>query len=337
MSSKLLVSFAVVFCIASGANAEKPKGAVVLRVASATNEDPQAAGRAAAEALKQALAGVAPKVVLLSECFEDKENKEKVLAGVTAVFPKEIVLGTATYGSFTHAGCTDADSVCLAGLGGDGVNVSTALVTSMGTSHLTYDSNKEIVGQRLRAAGTKLAESLRQTPKDRLMIVLADAHSPKNQPLVEGVQNVLGAKFPITGGCANKNAGQTFVFYGGRLYEDAAVGLMLSGDFQVGLSGRQAKENQAVIRTAGESGLEAASRAKGKPVAALAFNCAGRRSKLQKIAEELASIEKAIGKDLPLFGCYCAGEMGPVDLTDKPAGALCGGSGWHIMFTVISQ
>jgi small ligand-binding sensory domain FIST len=72
-------------------------------------------------------------------------------------------------------------------------------------------------------------------------------------------------------------------------------------------------------------------------VAALAFNCAGRRSKLQSIAEELASIEKAIGKQLPLFGCYCAGEMGPVDLTDKPAGALCGGSGWHIMFTVISQ
>jgi hypothetical protein len=337
MSSKLLAAVAVVLCVASLAVAEKPKGDVVLRVASASSDDPQAAGHAAAESLKQALAGAMPKVVLLSECFEDKANKEQVLAGVTAVFPKQIVLGAATYGSFTHAGCTDADSVCLAALAGSGVAVSTALVTNIGVSHLAYDTNKDVAGQRLRAAGTKLAESLRRTPKDRLLVVLADAHSPKNQPLVEGVQKVLGPKFPITGGCANKNAGQTYVFFDGRLYEDAAVGLMLSGDFQVGLSGRQAKENQAVIRTAGESGQEALGRAKGKPVAALAFNCAGRRSKLQSIAEELASIEKAIGKQLPLFGCYCAGEMGPVDLTDKPAGALCGGSGWHIMFTVISQ
>ena len=27
----------------------------------------------------------------------------------------------------------------------------------------------------------------------------------------------------------------------------------------------------------------------------------------------MAAIQKAIGKDLPLFGCYCAGEIGPLD------------------------
>ena len=344
MCRRVLVLLVALVMVATVVRAEKPgsasakkQGQVVVRVASATNDDPAAAGRTAAEALKRAMGSTPPKVVLLSECFEDKTNKEKVLAAVAAVFPREFVLGAATYGSFTQAGCTDADSVCLTGIGGDGVKASAALVTNMGVAHLTYDANKEVVSQRLRTSGARLAGSLRRSPQDRLMVLLADAHSPKNQALVEGVQQIVGPKFPITGGCANKNAGQTFVYFGNRVYEDAAVGLMLAGDFRVGLAGRQAKENNAVIQTAEQSAREAASRVQGKPVAALAFDCAGRRSKLKNIAEELASIQKAIGKDLPLFGCYCAGEMGPVDQTDKPAGALCGGSGWHIMFTLICQ
>ncbi len=332
----VLMTMVALTMVVAVARAEIP-GDLVFRVASASSDDPQAAGRTAAEALKRALGSTTPKVVLLSECFEDKENKEKALAGVTSVLPRDVVVGAATYGSFTHAGCTDADSVCLAGIGGAGLNVSIALVPNMGAAHLTYDGNKEVVGQRLRTAGARLAESLRRTPQDRLMVLLADAHSPKNQALMEGVQQVLGAKFPITGGCANKNAGQTFVYHGGRVYEDAAVGVMLAGDFKVGLAGRQAKENEAVIRTAGQSAQEAAGRVAGKPVAALAFNCAGRRSKLKNIVEELTAIERAIGKDLPLFGCYCAGEMGPLDQADKPSDALCGGSGWHIMFTILSK
>ena len=339
-----MVILLVVVFAASAALAEKPwasapvkgQGKVVLRLGTATGEDPTEAGKSAAEALKRAMGDVAPKIVILSECFEDKPNKEKVLAGVTSVLPKDIVVGAATYGSFTQAGCTDADSVCLAGIGGEGISVAAALATNMGAAHLTYDGTKEIVHGRRKAAGAKLAQSLRRTPQDRLLVLLADAHAPKNQALMEGVQKVVGAGFPITGGCANKNAGQTFVYYGGRMHEDAAVAVMLSGDFQVGLSGRQAKDNEAVIRTAGQGAQEAIGRNKGRPVAALAFNCAGRRSKLKNIAEELVAIRKAIGAELPLFGCYCAGEMGPVDQADKPAGALCGGSGWHIMFTVLS-
>jgi hypothetical protein len=29
--------------------------------------------------------------------------------------------------------------------------------------------------------------------------------------------------------------------------------------------------------------------------------------------------------------------MGPVDDPGEPSDALCGGSGWHVMFTVIAQ
>ena len=54
-------------------------------------------------------------------------------------------------------------------------------------------------------------------------MLLADAHSPKNQFLVEGLQKVVGGEFPITGGSANKNAGQTFVYFQGKAYSDSAV------------------------------------------------------------------------------------------------------------------
>jgi hypothetical protein len=316
----------------------KPGGDVVLRIVNVEDEDedPTAAGRAAAESLQKAMAGVPLKAVVVSECFEDQENKEKLLKGITSVVPKEIVVGGATYGSFTQEGCTDYDSVCLMGIGGEGVGVSAGLVTQMGTAKLTYDEHQTEIQERLHTAGKTLARALGRTRQDRLLILIADAHSPKNQSLVEGLQQVVGKQFPITGGCANKNAGQTFVYFGGKAYPDSAVALMLSGDFGVALSGRQANENDKVIATAGEGAQEALSKAQGKPIAVLAFNCAGRRSKLKKYEEELAAMQQVLGDEVPLFGCYCAGEMGPVDVAEK-GDALSGGAGWHVMFTVLSR
>jgi len=315
------------------------RGDVVLKIVMLEDEDedPVAAGKAAAKSLKKQMGDTPLEAVIVSECFEDREPKQKLLQGICSVLPKEIVMGGATYGSFTQEGCTDFDSVCLLGIGGDGIAVSARLVTDMGASKLTFEQDQELIKKRLHAAGNKLAAKLRRTDRDRLVILIPDAHAPKNQYLVEGMQQVLGGQFPITGGCVNKNAGQTFVYFKGKMYEDAALAVMLSGDFQVSLSGRQANEEKKVIATANQGAREALEGAKGEPVAALAFNCAGRRSKLNDYGEELTAMQKALGRDLPLFGCYCAGEIGPVDNPDKPSDALCGGSGWHVMFTIIAQ
>ncbi len=314
-------------------------GDVVMKVAMVEdeNEDPAAAGKAAAEQLKKMMGDVRLKAVIVSECFEDREYKEKLLRGVCSAVPKEIVLGGSTYGSFSQAGCTDFDSVCLLGIGGGGISVAAALVTEIGTSKLVFEDHQVEIEKRLIAAGAKLAGKLRKTDRDRLLILVADAHSPKNQYLVEGAQQVVGGKFPITGGSANKNAGQTFVYFSGKMYRDSAVALMLSGDFQLTLVGRQAKDNDRVISTAKEAAAEALAALKGKPVAALAFNCAGRRGKLKNFEDELAAVQEALGKDLPLFGCYCAGEIGPLDTSEKKPGVLSGGGGWHVMFTLIGQ
>jgi small ligand-binding sensory domain FIST len=105
----------------------------------------------------------------------------------------------------------------------------------------------------------------------------------------------------------------------------------------VALAGRKAMDNDQVIATAKEAATQVLAGFDGKPMAVLAFDCAGRRGKLRRPADELAAIQAALGKDLPLFGCYCAGEVGPLDVTEKPAGVLSGGGGWHVMFTVIGR
>ncbi len=317
--------------------APKTDGTIVIRSVMIEDEDPSAAATAAAETLLKAMGSTELKVVLVSECFEDQEYKEQLLEGLCSVLPKKIVLGGSTYGSFTQTGCSDFDSVCLLGIGGQGIGVSAALVTELGTSKLVFEEHQELIENRLQAAGAKLARGLRRSDHDRLLIVTADAHSPKNQSLVDGLQQVVGPQFPITGGSANKNAGQTFVYFNGQLHKDSALAVMLSGDFQVAMAGRKAKDNDRVISTAREAAAEAKAGVKLQPIAALAFDCAGRRSKLKNMDDELAAMQEVIGKQLPLFGCYCAGEIGPVDTSEKNPEVLSGGSGWHIMFTILAK
>ncbi len=146
-----------------------PAGPLVMRVVMVEDEqeDPAAAGKAAAEALQKAMQGVALKAIVVSECFEDKENKEKLLQGIGSVLDPKMVFGGATYGSFTQQGCTDFDSVCLLGIGGDGIGVSAALVTEMGTAKLSFDEHEEEIKRLLQAAGSAVSEKLQRTDRDQ--------------------------------------------------------------------------------------------------------------------------------------------------------------------------
>lgn len=328
----------LVIAILFGCSTRAIAADVVIKVVMVEDKDenPTAAGKAAGKALLEAMGDVPLKAVVMSECFEDKEYKSELLKGVCEVLPKKKVFGGATYGSFTQQGCTDFDAVCLMGIGGKGVQVCARMVKEMGTSKLTFEKDQELIRERLHGAGEKLAAMLKRRDDDKLLILIADAHSPKVQYLVEGVQKEVGKDFPITGGCANKNAGQTFVYFRGEMVEDAAVALMLAGDFDVALSGRMANEEKAVIESAADGAKEVLAKAKGNPTAVLSFNCAGRRSKLNEYGDELVSMQKVLGKEVTLFGCYCAGEIGPVDEPGAPADVLSGGSGWHVMFTTIS-
>ena len=47
-------------------------------------------------------------------------------------------------------------------------------------------------------------------------------------------------------------------------------------------------------------------------------------------------MQEALGKELPLYGCYCAGEVGPADRTGTTE-VLSSGVGWHVMITVVGR
>jgi hypothetical protein len=344
-TSTALIALTILLAALSGCavnetyiTAEPKSGAdIIIRQASAQNSDPYMAGRDAATDLKAQLGGAEPHAVLIAECFEDKSNKTKLLAGVNSVFDSEKVFGFSTYGSFGQSGALDSDSVGLLAIAGDGIAVSAALQQRLGIAGLTMEDNAEMLAERLHTAGAEITAKLPAAPDARLLILMADAHSPKNQFLVEGAQRVVGADFPITGGSANKNASQTFVYFQGKAYTDSAIAVKLSGDFSVSLAGRQAKENDKVISSAADGAAEALAAAKAKPFAVLAFNCAGRKGKLDNITDELTAIQSKTGKDLPMFGCYCAGEIGPPDTAEKIENTLSAGVGWHVMFTVLAK
>jgi len=309
-------------------------GSIATGVASAQNADAFEAGRQAARALREKMGQAPLHAVVLAECFEDQAQKKQVLKGVCSVLPKDIVFGFSTYGSFAQEGCLDLDSVSIAG---DGIATAAVLQRDLGITDLTIEDDEAELLRRLRTGGSGLAAKIPRRDGDRLMVIMADAHSPKNQFLLEGAQQVMGKDFPITGGSANKNAGQTFVYFQGRMYTDSAIALMLSGDFEVSLSGRQAKENAKVISSAADGADEAMKSMKAKPFSVLAFNCAGRQGKLDDIEDELKAIQGVIGNDIPLFGAYCAGEIGPADIAETDPAALSSGVGWHVMFTVLGR
>ena len=119
---------------------------------------------------------------------------------------------------------------------------------------------------------------------------------------------------------------------------DSVVGIHLSGDFKTAMVGRQAKTNDTVIRSAEGRNAEGAGDGRlprspkstaywpsTAPAVAVSWTTTKRNS---------GQCKKSLGKSLPLFGCYCAGEIGPVDIETEKKGQI-GGDGWHVMFTVI--
>ena len=340
--------------------AEPAKPKVSMAVATAwakggTGVDAFAAGRYAAESLKTKLNGVEPHVVILTECFAEKADKAKVAKGVASVFGKDKVVGISAFGFYTRDGVADRNAVALLALGGDDIAVRTAFVPKQNSTGLTMENDEPALKAALASAGRQLAAQLPVTDRSRLMIVLADTHSPKNQLLLDGIQEVIGTQFPVTGGSANKNAGMNFIHWRGGLHADAAVALMIDGNVSLAQNGAQARDNQAVLDTAKKVASdvrEASSREvrlssysvpirnQTQPLF-LAFDCAGRKGKLEAIEEEQAAILAGLatpqvgGHQTPfageVFGMWCAGEFGrPEDSLDKPVGR-----GWHIMGTLI--
>lgn len=315
----------------------KSDGAIIMKTAMAEAQSAFDAGAAAAAKLKASLKGAQPHAILMVDCYDSKSAKQQAIAGVATIFPKELIFGGAVYGMYTQGGALDTDGISLLALAGEGLQVQAALTEKMGASGLSLETEKDAVISALNAGGADLAGKIENGSKADFMIVMADAHSPKNQYLIDGIQSVIGKKVPITGGSCNKNDGLTYIYYRGTLYKDAAVALVLNGNFKLAQSGRQAKSNDKVISTAKEGSATAVKALKAKPMALIAYDCAGRMGKVDNLDDELNAIKGNIDASVPIFGCYCAGEFGPADTTIEKSDGTSTGRGWHVMFSVLGR
>ncbi|UDQ98662.1 FIST N-terminal domain-containing protein [Lentisphaerota bacterium WC36G] len=315
-------------------------GTVKAVSATVENSDAYKAGKTAAHRVKARLGGTEPHIIVVVDSYGKLEQKKELIDGVASVFKRDKIIGGAVYGVYSQDGAYENDGVGILAFGGDGVQIETALIPKMNATNLSMEKDLAKLTQALGNAGSTLAKKLPNAKSADFMFIMADAHSPKNQLFLDGIQKVVGDRLPITGGSNNKNNGLNYVYYRGGFYQDAAWGMTVKGnDFVVKQTGLQAKTNDDVIATA-KKGAKRVSKelasAKAKPFLLSAVDCAGRMGKLDDLNDELTAIKKAVGTELTIFGNYCAGEYGVAEDKGKKT-AKSVGRGWHVMFSILGQ
>ena len=177
---------------------------IVFRMARSDDEDPFAAGKAAAAELKRKLGDLAPKAVLVGESFEGSQSKAQVIQGVVSVFPAALVVGGSTYGGFDQDGVAGGESVVVSAFTRHDVDIQPVCVEEDGYHRADAGKRRRGTGEEAHHGGHATGRQ-DHGDRNRLLVVIADAHSPKNGPLVQGIRSVLGPAFPVTGGSVNRN------------------------------------------------------------------------------------------------------------------------------------
>jgi len=270
-------------------------------------------GRTAAETAKKALNGQEAKLVFVSVVCPKEVKPEELLNGVYEVFDRAIVYGSC------NSGIISKDGVQTTGVG----------VLAVGGNISVAASMADLAG-KAADAGAKIGEDIKKanlpTDKTRLMLLVGNAHWPKNNDITKGVLSVLGESLPVIGSAADA---PKHVFFQGKASENAAIGILLAGEFTCGFGMETAtdKKDVAAVIAAAEKSAANAVAAKGKPDFVLAFDCGGRFRALNsagKLGEELAAVKRSVG-EAPIFGFYGQGEVGK-----KDAASVSFGNGYHI-------
>lgn len=254
--------------------------------------DAKAAGTEAAKKAKAALGDQKAALVLVYD-GDGVMDKAAVAAGVTEVFDASIVYGCPGYGPITQDGNEGTVGVLAVA---DGYAAITATLAKRDGDHAACGKQ---IGESLKAASEIDAPG-------KLLLLFGDCHVPADDKLVKGACSVLGEKFPAIGGASKGGS----VYYQGKLVPNANVGIMITGDFQVGLSLKKDMSPKGLITSATDAVNEAMGDDKDHVALVFAFDCGGRRGELGPNApKELAAMKKAAGKT-PIFGFYGSGEIG---------------------------
>ncbi len=276
-------------------------GAPAPQLAAATGAssavDPEQAGAEAAKAALKGLNGAEPVLVLVFDHMPGAlAEKEALLKGVSTAFDPSLVYGSDAFGHpITEAG--NSGTVAVLALSGP----------------LTVHSAVAAVGGNHRACGERIGAGLQEAAKadapGRLVVLLGECHVPANADLVQGVNAVLGADFPVVG-AAHPLGG--YLYCQGKVSQDTGMALLLTGDFRCGYSLRNGDGVEGIITSAGEAAREAVGDGGGRLAALLAFDCAGRMAALGDAPTRTRELEaiKAQAAGKPVFGFYSSGEIG---------------------------
>ncbi len=272
------------------------------------------AGTAAAEQAKKALGDAPAGLVLVFDSYP-KDAKAKLLEGVATVFDRKLIHGCSAAGPITEHGNPKGPSVGVCAIGGD-IEVAAVCSPKIGKDH--------------KAAGAAVGKALPKMAKAKVLLLFGNCHLPRNMPLTEGVQTVMGKELPIIGGSSGGPSIDTY--FEGEVRGDVAVGILLGGDFKLAICARPGrKDHDEIVRTAVDATKSAKQGLGAKPALGIYFECAGRRGKIKSLQAELDALQEVLGKDLPLIGFYGTGEIGPKE------GGVCKGVGYHAVCCLIGE
>lgn len=312
----LALACVAVVLLAFGAQAMAAGKALVSGNGCSMSKDAKAAGEEAAKKAKAALGEAAPKLVLVHYSDPLINKAADVIAGVAAVFPKDVIYGCGSYSALTQES-NDA-AVAVLALGGD-VAVSAAVAATKEPKE-DAECGKQI-GEALKDAAAK--------GPGKVLILFGACHIPRNEQVVKGICGVLGEKFPIVGAAAMRDD----IVVKGELVKQSNVGILLTGSFACGFGLMKDMTVEGLINSARETVKTAIGEKKDKVALVLVFDCGGRRGEMQKnknLEKELEAMKEVAGAT-PIFGFYGSGEMGCAGGDAAPKGV-----GYHISACAIA-
>jgi len=162
-------------------------------------------------------------------------DHRRLLAGVVSVAGAAPMVGGTTSGEIFQSGFA-TQSVVVMMLASDALNFATGIGLEM--------SRGEI------ACAKALVENLReksQTASALSLIVLPNGMGGDGAKFIDGLHSSLGEDVEIVGGCLadDERFKCTYQYYNGKVFRDAAVGLMIGGsdDFRTGIGVRSGFES----------------------------------------------------------------------------------------------
>lgn len=225
---------------------------------------------AAAIACEKAGGGNISLVIVFSSI---KFDQAQMLKGVRSVT-----------GSAPLVGCSDAGEIVVEGpfkkavavivLRSDAMTISTGLGSK--------------IDKDARAAGREVAEAVKKQGQisPKVMMILPDGLAGNGADIVRGVQDVLGAHFPVVGGSAGDDFlfKQTYEYFNQDVLSACVPGVLFGGDISFGIGVRHGWSPIGEPRKVTEAKANVIKKLDGKPAVSIYEDYFGKRA--EELREE---------------------------------------------------